>query len=136
MVERLKFCRTLLSKVQESSEYACKIFFTDEYTFDCNIHLNKQNDRIWHSEGDGPPTIATFPVKHFPMKVCVWAAFTAKFKIGPFIFDNTVNSTNYTEMIPTCVIPLLKSKRKFSSTVFQQDGATLHTAVHTKEFLR
>ena len=74
--------------------------------------------------------------KHFQKKICVWAGFTAKFRIGPFFFDNTVNSENYGNTLLHCVIPALKEKRKFNSTIFQQDGATPHTAVATKHLLR
>ena len=135
-IERLEFCNKLLARIEESPDYLHNILFTDESTFDCNIHLNKQNNRIWSPKGDGPPLAANCAVKHFPPKICVWAGFTAQFRIGPYFFNDTVNSANYTDMIATCVIPALKSKRKFSSTVFQQDGATPHTSIHTKEFLR
>ena len=33
------------------------------------------------------------------------------------------------------VIPTLKQKRKFIKTIFQQNGATPHTAITTRRFL-
>lgn len=38
-------------------------------------------------------------------------------------------------MITTHVIPGLKRKRKYSSVVFMQDGASPHTAIATRELL-
>ena len=112
------------------------VLFTDESSFECNVVINKQNDRIWHPIGRGRPPNANFQVKNFPKKVMVWAGFTSKFLIGPYFFDNPVNSSSYQEMINTCVVSALKSKRKYSTVIFQQDGATPHTAAETKDLLK
>lgn len=137
VTERMEFCQKLLRTEEESPGFLDSVLFTDEATFDVNPHLNKQNDRIWSSKSEGPPSSSSsVTFKHFPKKICVWAGFTSKFSIGPFFFDTTVNSENYGDMLLHCVIPALKAKRKFNSTVFQQDGATPHTAVGTKQLLR
>ena len=39
-------------------------------------------------------------------------------------------------MLKDYLIPNLKKHKKFSTTIFQQDGATPHTALNTKEFLK
>jgi hypothetical protein len=136
IAERMEFCQNLLQKVGEDSAFLDSILFTDESMFDINVHLNKQTDRVWAPKGSLIVENAVFPVKQFPMKVMVWAGFSAKVKIGPYFFESSVTADSYQEMLKSYVIPILKRYRKFSTTVFQQDGATPHTACSTKNFLR
>ncbi|XP_039307110.1 uncharacterized protein LOC120358168 [Solenopsis invicta] len=56
--------------------------------------------------------------------------------VGTYFFQGTINTERYLEMLKTFLIPELKKKRKFRRTIFQQDGATCHTAKKTLDFLR
>jgi hypothetical protein len=134
-IERIEFCQKFLENVAENEDFLDNILFSDESLFELeNIQVNKQNKRFWCLKGSQPLETAV-TVKQFPKKLMVWFGFTSKFCIGPYFFYENVNATNYQDMLHTFVIPELKKKHKFSSTVFMQDGATPHTAKTVKEYL-
>ena len=133
ILERTQFCNEFLDADRDSETFLENVLFTDEAMFDLNPSFNKQNCRFWASER---PANSSFVVKQFPKKVMVWIGFSKNVVIGPYFFDGSVNAESYLEMISTFVIPELKKRRKFSSTIFQQDGATPHTAKTTLTFLQ
>ncbi|KAJ4428288.1 hypothetical protein ANN_24306 [Periplaneta americana] len=67
-------------------------------------------------------------------KVTVWCAVSSTGIIGPFFFENeagnavTVNSVRYVEMIQNFFTPQLAHFPVSENTLFQQNGATSHTA--------
>ena len=71
---------------------------------------------------------------HSP-KDCVWMGFSAKHKLSPFFFDNTVDQHNYTAMLENYLLPQLKQKRICSSTIFQHDETPPHFSVLARECL-
>ena len=134
--ERHAFCEKFLAQVDADPDFLDRILFTDESIFDCNAHLNKQNDRIWAPKGSFPPPNPSFPAKQYPQKIMVWAGFSSRVCIGPFFFNSTVTAESYQQMLKDYVIPNLKKHKKFSTTIFQQDGAKPPNALNTKEFLK
>ena len=64
----------------------------------------------------------------------VWCEILANGIIGPYFFENeaenavTVNSVRYVAMIQNFLIPQLEGFPVNEHTLFQQDGATSHTA--------
>ena len=127
--ERLEFCKKFLDTVRDSETFMENVLFTDEAMFELNPSFNRQNCRFWASER---PANSSFVVKQFPKKLMVWIGFSKHAIVGPYFFDTSVNADSYLEMISTFVIPELKRKRKYSCTIFQQDGATPHTAKKTR----
>ncbi len=69
----------------------------------------------------------------FPAKVMVWAGVAQNFKSNLIIIPGNMNSENYinyilkSEVVPKC---------RLNNFLFQQDGATSHTARKTIEYLR
>ena len=45
--ERIKFCERFLVKVETCPDFLERILFTYEFSFDLNVYLNKQKDRVW-----------------------------------------------------------------------------------------
>jgi len=68
--------------------------------------------------------------------VTVWCGVTEWGIVGPYFFEQIINTERYMAMLQTFVIPELKRRRKLSRTFFQQDGATCHTSKTTLDFLR
>lgn len=130
--ERLEFCEKFLDAVRDSETFLENVLFTDEAMFELNPSFNRQNCRFWGSER---PANSSFVVKQFPKKLMVWIGFSKHVIVGPYFFDTSVNADSYLDMICNFVIPELKRRRKYSSTIFQQDGATPHTAKKTIEYL-
>ncbi|GFW90927.1 putative DD41D transposase [Trichonephila clavipes] len=102
-----------------------------------NLHLNKQNCRIW-SEAN-PQAYVETPLH--PENLTVWCALWAGGIIGPYFFKNdeghnvTVNGDRYRAMITNSFIPELNN-RDVQELWFQQDGATCHTARATIDLLK
>uniref|UniRef100_A0A8C5MM42 DUF4817 domain-containing protein n=1 Tax=Leptobrachium leishanense TaxID=445787 RepID=A0A8C5MM42_9ANUR len=102
---RRRFCQTLLDMFDENEDLVHNLWMSDEAHF----HL--------HSS-----------------KVTVWCAMSSLGIIGPYFFENdreqavTVNAQRYSEMLHSFVIPQLRQHGMNNETLFQQDGATSHTA--------
>lgn len=129
--ERKQFCEWFLLK-KDDEMFMENIFVSDEAMFDTNPAPNRQNCRIWATSR---PSDFSSIHRQFPEKIMVWTGFTKKFVIGPYFFEGSVNQDSYREMLEMFLIPQLKSRRVFSRTYFQQDGARPHTAHSVIEFL-
>ena len=70
-------------------------------------------------------------------KLLVWCAMSEHGIIGPFVFDGTVNSQRYREMLNNFFFPRLRALRiPLATTWFQQDGATAHCSNENLELLQ
>ena len=70
-------------------------------------------------------------------KLLVWCAMSEHGIIGPFVFNNTVNSQRYREMLNDFFFPRLRALRiPLATTWFQQDGATAHCSNETLQLLQ
>jgi len=127
--QRFHFSDWFLDK---DDEFTKNVLWSDECIFYLKGYVNTQNCRIW---GTSKPDVFIKAPLHSP-KVTVWCGMTANFILKPHFFLENVCSDNYCDMIINHAIPALKAKRKFNSTVWQQDGATAHTAIVTKNLLR
>ena len=136
-VKRIEFCRKFLKLCDDDENWISKILFTDEAHFHLNGDVNTHNVRIWST--DNPNEVIEQPL-HSP-KVTVFCGFSSKFITPPYFFEDdnqqtvTVTGDRYRRMLQNFLFPFLRSKRKMSSVIFQQDGAAPHTANDTKHLL-
>lgn len=136
-VKRMEFCQNFLKQCDADKNWISKILFTDEAHFHLNGAVNTHNMRIWSTAN--PNEVIEQPL-HSP-KVTVFCGFCSKFITPPYFFEDddeqtvTVTGDRYRRMLQTFLFPYLRSKRKMSSIIFQQDGATSHTANDTKQIL-
>jgi len=125
--KRLTFCNKWMNNTFDD------VLFSDESYFSVHGIVNRQNCRFWGSEK--PEIVETLP-QQFDQKIMAWAAFSKTFKVPIFFFENgTINEENYIDMIKNHLIPFLKTKHKFSTITFQQDGARPHTSDYAIDFL-
>lgn len=122
--------------MEDDENFLQKILWTDESHFHLNGCVNSWNFRIWSSVN--PEEIQEQPL--WSPKLTLWMGFTASFALKPFFFEEngvtvSVTGERYRHMLESHVIPQLKTRRKFSTTWYQQDGATPHTANLTKNLL-
>lgn len=114
------------------------LLMSDEAHFHLDGYVNKQNFRYWSVTN--PQELHERPLHS--SKVTVWCGVTKKCVIGPYFFEEggrtvTVNQERYLRMLDTFLIPELKRKRiGLKKMLFQQDGATAHTANAVMDFLR
>ena len=71
-------------------------------------------------------------------RVCVWAAVSSEYLVGPYFFEGTVGKDSYKRCLEEFAIPGIQAcvGARFNRTWFQQDGAPGHTAIRVRELLR
>lgn len=130
--KRVAFCELVLSKIEQNDLILNNILWTDEASFYLHDVISINNVYFW--SGDNPELVFERPVAS--PKVTVWVGFNNRFLLEPYFFDSNVTSDSYCTMIATHAIPLLKRKKVFSSTMYQQDGAPAHTSHKTINLLK
>ena len=98
------------------------IFFSDEATFHISGRVHKQNCRIWSTEN--PHEVQEYWDKS--PKINVWCAMSSDCIIGPYFFEENVNSQNYLKMLKEFFWPRIQNMRGCQKIYFQQDGAPAH----------
>ena len=107
------------------------IIFSDESRF----ALNSDRKWVWRRRGDVDDSVFADKVK-FPVSCMVWGAIGRNFRSRLFFCDNSVDSPEY--------VHILKASRLFDEAdaaygegayIFQQDGATPHTAKTTVRWI-
>lgn len=110
------------------------VFFSDEANFYIDGHVCVKNAVIW--------SIQT-PENHFVERtlnahhVTIWAAISSHYLIGPYILPHrqTVNQVSYRNFVTMFLHDLQLHNVDLNNVWFQQDGATPHTAIATRNFL-
>lgn len=111
------------------------ILFSDEKRFTINGVYNSQNDRVWAvNRGEADEKGATHQKRKFPQGIMVWLGACTK-GLTPLVIieKGTINREVYIEKI----LPVAKKygdKVFGNNWIYQQDGATCHTARESIEW--
>ena len=124
---RLHFCNWFLNHllVRRGEAILDRTIFSDEPWFYLDYPGNSQNNIVWAKEN---PHVMVEKVSH-ASKVGVWCGVSRTRVFGPFFFTarQTINEERYrTLILEPFVAELSEDEIEFS--LFQQDGATAHTA--------
>ena len=120
----------MLDIIGEDEDLVNNIWMSDEADFHVSGFVNKQNFSYWSQAN--PRALHKKPLHS--QKVTVWCTMSALGIIGPYFFENeagnavTVNADRYVEMLQNFFTPQLARYPVNENTLFQQDGATSHTA--------
>jgi len=120
----------MLDLIGEDEDLVNNIWVSDEAHFHVSGFVNNQNFRYW-SEAN-PRELHEKPLHS--QKVTVWCPMSASGIIGPCFFENEpgnavpVNADRYVEMLQNFFTPQLARFPVNENVLFQQDGATSHTA--------
>ncbi len=129
--KRLNFALETLALIHLDNNVLSNLWISDEAYFCLSGSVNKQNMRFWGLQN--PHVIHEQPLHD--EKLLVWCAMSEHGIIGPFIFDGTVNSQRYREMLHDCFFPRLRALRiPLASAWFQQD-ATAHCSNENLQLL-
>lgn len=136
---RVHFCQQMLDVIgrNENDEQVHNLWMSDEAHFHLSGFINKHNFRYWSD--NNPRSLHATPLHS--QKVTVWCAISSKGIIGPYFFEGcngetvTVNTERYSDMLVTFALPALDEYVN-ENTLFQQDGATSHTANISMDLLR
>lgn len=129
--------RKLLDKF--SRDEVKRIVFTDEKDFSLEIPINKKNDVVYGAKKSDIPLSRLYHEENrFSKKVMVSAgvSWNGKTRIH-FINTNTVkvNADRYLTLLENDLLPDCRALHRGGEFIFQQDGATSHTANKTQRYL-
>ena len=139
-IKQKRLARSKILRDRFASHGLDQIIFSDEKLFTVEQALNTQNDRILSSSSSTIPDEYRL-VKRVqkPQSVMVWAGISAKGRT-PLVFippGVKINAVKYQELV---LKPIVKDlgKTMFNNRpfLFQQDGASAHTANINQEWLR
>ena len=108
------------------------VIFSDEATYYVNGTVSTHQFRTWAKTN--PHKV--IQKQRFTQKVTVWFGYSQKLKIPPFFFNGNVTGDNYRSLLLSHVKPFLTKRHKLRCNMFQQDGATAHTASETLDTCR
>lgn len=128
---RITMCNEFQQRISDDENFLNRLCFSDEATFHLSGRVNRHNCVIWDTSN--PHAVQEVPIKS--PGVTVWCGLFSDEVIGPFFFDSTVTSKSYKAMLVDFFIPQLKRRRKFASTIFQQDGAPPHWSLEVRSLL-
>jgi hypothetical protein len=129
-VARKEFAEWFLENMLDSLE---SILWSDEAYFSLQGDVHTHNAIIWAKEKPHSPLTSSL----HPVKVLVWVGFTANFVLPPFFIESgTLTGQKYHDLLENHAIPSLKRCRKFSSTIFMQDGASPHIEKSVRALLQ
>lgn len=100
---RMKFCEFIQAR---GNDFVNNIVFTDEAVFQLNGNVNRQNFRYWNSEN---PHWMRDKKSQYLQKVNVWTGIIEDHLIGPFFFNENLNSERYEAMLVEQIIPAIQN---------------------------
>lgn len=128
---RVAFAQQQLQRMAEDHLFLGNLMFTDEAHFCLHGGVNRQNYRFW---SDANPHWFTEIPLHSP-HVTVWIGIGQSGIVGPFFFNETVNSERYLAMLENSVLPALQEFPNYDALIFMHDGAPPHWAITVRNFL-
>lgn len=129
--KRSQFARRMMAEKLEDPEFEHNLIFFDEAHFHLKSVPNRQNSRTWATDNRG--FVIDKPLHSPRVTALIGVGYYGI--VGPYFFDNTVNSVRYLEMLKEQVLPELRDWPNFESIVFVQDGAAPHWAKDVRAFL-
>ncbi len=129
-LQRVNFCKWILNNTGVVSH----ILFTDEARFHKTAATNKQNDRVWSIENPHPTHTSHCQLQ---FSVCVWMGIIDQYLVGPFFFNENLNSSTYEYFLKHQLPKLLEEipLRTRKEMYFMQDGAPAHSTKEIIEYL-
>ena len=131
---RVEFCLAIKNMVERNELDIKSIIFSDESHIHLNKFMNKQNFRMWSR--NKPMVVFEKPLHS--LKVTVWCGMSGNRLYGPFFFEDaqtgnacTITKETYIEMLETVM-----NVEITPDIWFQQDGATAHTSVIARDWLK
>lgn len=110
------------------------IIFSDESKFD--VSLGDERGKVIRSKQEAfHPDCLKRTVK-FPAGIMIWGCMSSR-GLGKLHFvDGTVNAVKYQEILKNHLMPAKRKLYRNREVIFQQDGASCHTAKSTMQWLK
>lgn len=133
-LNRLEYCNWLSNMIEQNDQFLFEVLWTDEAIFKNFGGANQHNEHYWSQ--NNPHWIQEIDAQH-RWSVNVWCGIVDKQIIGPFIFENPLNGTNYLQFLAEDLPVLLEnvSLQTRTNMWFQHDGCPAHYSQNIREFL-
>lgn len=133
-IRRMDFCNWLQNKVEEDNGFLSKVIWTDECSFTTQGIFNRHNEHYWSIEN---------PRQHQEvrpqgrMSFNVWIGMWDNKILGPILYEGTLTSNRYQELILRNVFEQLENEplNILRQLWWQQDGAPPHNGREVINFL-
>ena len=119
---RMQMCETFLSRFEEDDQLMRKLIWSNEAKFVLHGSINRHNCIYYDTVN---PCITVETQLKQP-GITAWGAISTEGLIGLYFFNETVNRTNYQDMLSNYVLPQLQQRPDYNSLIFMQDGAPPH----------
>lgn len=132
---RMTFCEWFTRQCDENHNFPYNVPWTDESNFSNNGIFNRKN--CYYSSTQNENRVHTSRYQH-RFGFNVWCGILGTRIIGPIIYEGTLNSERYEEILRNDIenllddLPLAVNNNMW----FQQDGAPLHNSRNNMEYLR
>lgn len=120
------------SKLSWSKDDWNKVIFSDESKFD--VCVGDYRKRVIRDKTEAFHKDCLKRTVKFPKGIMVWGCMSAK-GLGTLKFiEGTVNAQKYQDILQESLLPSVASLYPGEDYIFQQDGASCHTAKSTKKW--
>ncbi|KAI6658763.1 hypothetical protein LOD99_15088 [Oopsacas minuta] len=137
-LRRKEMTTVLMGKIESTKSFLSHLWTTDEAHFHLDGQVNSKSNIFWVSSR--PDEVNETPLHS--QKVTVWCALPMKGIIGPLFFEEsrqtvTVTKERYVDVLNKFWDELeTRYHTHIPKSLFQQDGATPHTANITINWLK
>lgn len=131
---RVAFCREMLRRINEDSQFFRKILWSDESTCKRDGYLNLHNLHSWQRSN---PYLMREDRSQYQFKINYWTGILNGRIIGPYELPGNLNGANYLEFLQ-CELPHLLEDEPLAirrRMWLQNDGCPAHYAVQVRHYL-
>lgn len=131
---RLRFCRQMLTKIEEDPQFFNKILWSDESTVKRDGYLNLHNLHSWQLEN---PRLMREDRSQYQFKINYWTGILNGEIIGPFELPGNLTGQSYLEFLENDLPNLLREvpEELRQGHWLQNDGCPAHYAVPVRAYL-
>ena len=132
IILRYNFAYELLDNYDENDPFWGSIIFTDESKFSCS----PDSILLWKKKGDIRKEVQAEYIK-YPPSAMIWGAIGVGFKSSLVFLNKHVTAESYIQFLDESdIYSQIESAYQNRPYIFQQDGATAHTAESTMNVLQ
>lgn len=110
------------------------IIFSDESKFD--VCVGDSRKRVIRTKSETYHKDCLKRTVKFPASVMVWGCMSAKGVGNLHFIDGTINAQKYINILEDHLLPSINSLSDMDEYIFQQDGASSHTAKATQNWFQ
>uniref|UniRef100_V5I843 Transposable element Tc3 transposase n=1 Tax=Anoplophora glabripennis TaxID=217634 RepID=V5I843_ANOGL len=134
MHKRVVFCESYLNILRNNLNFASKILFTDEATFQRHGLTNMHNLHSWAHENPHEVSMTTFQ-HNFSLNI--WAGIVENVLVGPFVLPHRLGAVEYLQFLNEHLPPLLEEVplNVRQAMWYMHDGAPAHSTVVVRRWL-